>query len=122
MTKRGQNPYSSNSSSGFSNSNSMPSSTPAYDQRSSTYSQIESDRNAALVKPTVFKSKGMQLGSKGKQGNSVLEQALGGLSIDEPLMERRIEREEEVHTPQSEPITSPPGKEINPFGEVEEAE
>ena len=129
MTRRGQNPYSANSSSGFANSNSPASSVPAYDQRSTAnFSQLESDRAATTTRSGAagFKTKGMQLGSKSNKESSVLAQALGGLNIDEPLAERprAVEREEQVQTPTSAPTPTAGGvgRSVNPFGEVEEFE
>ena len=129
MTRRGQNPYSANSSSGFANSNSPASSVPAYDQRSTAnFSQLESDRAASTTRSAAagFKTKGMQLGSKSNKESSVLAQALGGLNIDEPLAERvrAVEREEQVQTPTSAPTPTAggAGRQTNPFGEVEESE
>ena len=130
MTRRGQNPYSANSSTGFANNNSPASSVPAYDQRSTAnFSQLESDRAASTTRGPAagFKTKGMQLGSKSNKESSVLAQALGGLNIDEPLAERvrAVEREEQVQTPTQVPTPTTAtgaGRQANPFGEVEESE
>lgn len=135
MTRRGQNPYASNSSSGFSQQNSyQPSSQATYDQPPSRYSGLEDRPAAAQAKP--FKTKGMQLGaSKGKKNDSTLAEALGGLNVeDEPLLSHRVEesyqqQQQQQHYQQAEPYgrASPaqvqtPTKDLNPFGEVEQAE
>lgn len=124
MTKRGQNPYSSNASSGFSN---VPSPT-SYDQRpAANYSQVEADRQQApssRVGGGGFKTKGMQLGSKkvGKD-QDVLNAALGGLTVDDDggRYSQPAEREPVVEVVQAR---APVGleKEENPFGHVEVAE
>ncbi|KAM0755072.1 hypothetical protein T439DRAFT_309935 [Meredithblackwellia eburnea MCA 4105] len=113
MTRRGQNPYSSNSSSGFSQQQSYtPPAPSSYDQQASRYD------SAPSVAPK-FKTKGMQLGSKGRKNDSSLAEALGGLNVDdEPLLLRRQpEEEERLPSPAAPPA---PTKNVNPFGEVEE--
>ncbi|KAI5481110.1 hypothetical protein MNV49_005545 [Pseudohyphozyma bogoriensis] len=114
MTRRGQDPYARNSSSGFAQNNSYVPSTPSYDTpRIPSY-----DAPAPSAKP--FKTKGMQLGAKGKKDTG-LAAALGGLDVgeDELLMasvQQQQIRAEEVATP----VTAPPAKDVNPFGAVEE--
>lgn len=117
MTRRGQNPYSTNSSAGFSQTSTYVPATPSYDApRIPSY-----DAPAANAKP--FKTKGMQLGAKGgRKADSGLAEALGGLNVDdEPLLPRHIPQEEVV-TPQQATTPVPSGKEVNPFGPVDEEE
>lgn len=125
MSRRGQTPYTSNSSAGFSQ-NSYTAPTPSYTtQCGASFSQAESDRLDAIPGAKPFKTKGMQLGSKGRKNESGLAEALGGLDVGEPLMSYREETREEVYTPQQEVAQQrapSSGREANPFGEVEEAE
>jgi hypothetical protein len=119
MTRRGQNPYSTNSSSGFSQNHSYTPSTPSYDPPAHrSYSQYE-DRSAPAAKP--FKTKGMQLGAKGRKNETGLAEALGGLSVEEPLLSHRVE-EEQPQQQYEQPAAPTPTKDVNPFGEVEQAE
>lgn len=135
MTRRGQNPYASNSSSGFAQQNNsyQPSAPSSYDQPPSRYSGLEERAAPAQSKP--FKTKGMQLGaSKGKKNDSTLAEALGGLNVeDEPLLSHRVEesyqQQQQQQYQQAEaygrasPAQAPtPTKDVNPFGEVEQAE
>jgi hypothetical protein len=133
MSKRGQSPYSStNSSGGFgSNSTYVPTrAAPSYDARSNNFSQAEADRNAATSNGAakVFKKKGMQLGgSKKGDANKGLQEALGGLSIDEeialpsPSSRDQGYQEEPQATVASNGAPSRAGG-SNPFGDVEEQE
>lgn len=112
MTRRGQNPYSSNSSSGFSQQQSY---TPV---PASTYEQPRYD--AAPSAAPKFKTKGMQLGAKGRKNDTGLAEALGGLNVDdEPVFAHRQQEEERIVTPVAPPA---PSKNVNPFGEVDESE
>lgn len=120
MTRRGQNPYATNSSSGFQSNSSYSPSTPAYDApRGASFSQAEADRQVPSAKP--FKTKGMQLGAKGRKNEPGLAEALGGLSVEEPLL-REEERGEEPVYEQQQPQAVVQSKDSNPFGDVEEAE
>lgn len=136
MTKRGQSPYSNtNSSSGFGNSSNstyVPTrASPSYDARSNNFSQAEADRTAAAANGAskVFKKKGMQLGGN-KKGDATkgLQEALGGLNIDEEiLLPSHSTRDADYaqEAPQavagnSAGATRASGS--NPFGDVEEQE
>ncbi|KAK4700675.1 coatomer subunit delta, partial [Phenoliferia sp. Uapishka_3] len=113
MTRRGQNPYSSNSSSGFSQQQSY---TPV---PASSYNE-QPRYDAAPSSAPKFKTKGMQLGAKGRKNDSGLAEALGGLNVeDEPLLAPRHVEEERIATPTAPPA---PSKNVNPFGEVEESD
>lgn len=119
MTRRGQNPYATNSSSGFQSNSSYTPSAPAYDApRGASFSQAEADRQVPSAK--VFKTKGMQLGAKGRKNETGLAEALGGLSVEEPLLRREEEREEEPRYEQAQEVVQ--STDSNPFGDVDEAE
>lgn len=126
MTRRGQNPYSSNSSAGFNPNSTYTPSGPSYNDppARSPYGGSQFEERAPAAKP--FKTKGMQLGAKGKKNESGLAEALGGLSVDdEPLLAHHQQRQEEQYEPQQQyqqPAAPTPTKDINPFGEVEQGE
>lgn len=146
MPKRGAN-ANPNSSSGFGNNSAssyVPTrSAPTYDARSSHFSQAEADRTAASSgSAKVFKTKGMQLGSK-KAGvvDRGLREALGGLDEEAQVVVPRAQQSvEPVYADRREEVARNgngsshgtaavkaaatvvrPGS-ANPFGDVEELE
>lgn len=126
MTRRGQNPYATNSSSGFNSNSTYSPSGPSYDAppARSPYSASQFEERAPAAKP--FKTKGMQLGAKGKKNDSSLAEALGGLSVDDEPLLAHHQQQEEVYEPQQQQYQQPaaptPTKDANPFGEVDQAE
>ena len=123
MTRRGQDPYARNSNTSFPNQNStyVPQQQAYNDAPRGYPAQAEA---APAAKP--FKGKGMQLGAKGKKNENGLAEALGGLSVDEPLL--RQSSHQQQAEPEYTPVASPappavqaPAKDVNPFGEVPEA-
>ncbi|SCZ94410.1 BZ3500_MvSof-1268-A1-R1_Chr12-2g03881 [Microbotryum saponariae] len=118
MTRRGQNPYSTNSSSGFTSpNNSYTPSAPSYDAPAPQRSYDEDHAPAPTTKP--FKTKGMQLGAKGGKNNTGLAQALDGLDAEEPLlMQRQAEEPQEQHyssAPSPAPVAAPASTDVSPF-------
>ncbi|KDE04196.1 hypothetical protein MVLG_05357 [Microbotryum lychnidis-dioicae p1A1 Lamole] len=117
MTRRGQNPYSTNSSSGFtSQNNSYTPSAPSYDAPAPQRSYNEEHAPAPTTKP--FKTKGMQLGAKGGKNNTGLAQALDGLDAEESLLMQRHEEPQEQHyssAPSPAPVAAPALTDVSPF-------
>lgn len=122
MTRRGQDPYATNSNTSFPNQNSNYVPQQSYNDPPRGYPGQSEPAPAA--KP--FKGKGMQLGAKGKKNENGLAEALGGLSVDEPLLRQSSYSQpaEQEYTPVASPAppaAPTPTKDVNPFGEVPEA-
>ncbi|SCV73001.1 BQ2448_6926 [Microbotryum intermedium] len=124
MTRRGQNPYSTNSSSGFtSQNNSYTPSAPSYDAPAPQRSYGEDRAPASTAKP--FKTKGMQLGAKGRKNDTGLAQALDGLDAEEPLLLQRQVEEPQQHyssAPSPAPVAAPAANDVSPFEVPEQQE
>ncbi|KAK4053585.1 coatomer subunit delta [Microbotryomycetes sp. JL221] len=124
MTRRGQNPYANPSAGSYAQSSYTPAA-PTFDAGASSrpgYPPFDDRSAAPSAKP--FKTKGMQLGSKSKKQDSTLQEALGGLNVDdEPLLaHRHEERQEEAYQQPHQQATAPAAvastKDSNPFGDV----
>lgn len=127
MTRRGQDPYSTNSG-GFNTKPTYPSSSAYVPPRSANFSQAEADRQVPEARP--FKSRGMMLGGKKKVGMGALEEALGGegLGAQEPLLRPRddspiyAQDTQQQQQQRQRQIQPQQAKMENPFGPVDEAE
>ncbi|GAA6019525.1 hypothetical protein JCM10207_003732 [Rhodosporidiobolus poonsookiae] len=125
MTRRGQNPY-ANPAASYQpppSSYNAPSG-PSY----SSGSPYDAPAATPAAKP--FKGKGMQLGAaKGRKKDDDLAAALGGLQVDDadlPLLSHQQQQPQyEAPVPQQQyqpPAPATPSKDVNPFGEVEQAD
>ncbi|GAA6046771.1 hypothetical protein JCM3770_005635 [Rhodotorula araucariae] len=132
MTRRGQNPYANPSApssySAVPSSYTPPTGGPSYS--GAGYDSPSSSATPSAAKP--FKGKGMQLGgAKGRKKEDDLAAALGGLSVDDadlPLLQHQQAQHTQQYdepAPQQQyqpPAPATPAKDVNPFGEVEQAD